>query len=255
MLDLKELRNRAKGWMEEASELSRRSFGKCEVEFKSDGSIVTDVDRQVEGLFRHWIRNSYPDHRILGEEYGIIAGKRGSDSPVWIIDPIDGTESYSMDLPTYAISLACYSESECLYAIVALPFVDKVLEYYADGVYLNGMSLKRADLPLISLLVSSNFHRHFAFKERNWSTRCLGSFCFHASYLLIGMCKAVLVVKASAWDLAGLYPMLKNHGFCLFNGHGEEILPNIGTTLRGVSEPFMICHKDNKERFCGAIAF
>ena len=241
--------------MEEASVLSRSSFGKCSVEFKSDGSVVTDVDRKVEALFRHWIQSYYPDHRILGEEYGIIAGKCGTDSPVWIIDPIDGTESFSMNLPTYAISLACYSGSKCLYAIVALPFVGKVLEYYADSVYLNGTLLKVADLPLTSLLVSSNFHKHFTIKERNWGTRCLGSFCFHASYLLMGMCKAVLVNKATAWDLAGLYPMLKNYGFCLFDGSGDEILPSIGTTLRGISHPFMICHKNQKERFCGAVDF
>lgn len=256
MLDVKELRFRARSWIEEASDLSRDSFGKCGVEFKGDGSVVTDIDRNVEALFRQYILSLYPDHRILGEEYGIISGGgRGTESPVWIIDPIDGTESYSMEIPTYAISLACYQGSQCLYSVVALPFVNRIMEFFADNVYLDGLTLKSRDLPLTSLLASSNFHKHFQIKERNWNTRCLGSFCFHAGYLLLGLCKAVLVTKASAWDLAGLYPMLKCRGFALFNGHGEEIHPPIGTTLKGVSEPFLICSEDQKERFIGAIDF
>jgi fructose-1,6-bisphosphatase/inositol monophosphatase family enzyme len=242
--------------MVEAAQISKDSFGISGVEFKSDGSVVTDVDRKVEELFRGHIQGLYPTHRILGEEYGIISGgKRDSDSPVWIIDPIDGTESYSTEIPTYALSLACYHEGKCLYSIVSLPFVNRILEFYSDSVWVDGKSLDRRSLPLTTILASSNFYRHFQVGERNWSIRCLGSFCFHAGYLVLGLCQLVLTTKASAWDLAGLYPMLISEGFCIYDATGKQISPDVGSTLKGISKPFLICEESQKERFLGAIKF
>ena len=59
------------------------------VDHKPDGSEVTEADRGAEQLLRRRIGERYPDHAILGEEFG---GERlpGADH-LWLLDPVDGT--------------------------------------------------------------------------------------------------------------------------------------------------------------------
>ncbi len=84
-----------------AGEITLRHFGTVlSSEEKGDGTPVTAADRETEELLRREIRGRYPDHAILGEEYGEEAG----EAPVrWILDPIDGTRSFMQGVPLYAV--------------------------------------------------------------------------------------------------------------------------------------------------------
>jgi histidinol-phosphatase len=69
------------------------------VENKPDGSEVTAADRGAEQLLRRRIASRYPDHVILGEEFG---GERGRECEhLWLLDPVDGTASFAIGLPTF----------------------------------------------------------------------------------------------------------------------------------------------------------
>ncbi len=65
--------------------------------------IVTDADREVEGLIRERLRTARPDDGFLGEESG--AGTSASGI-TWVVDPIDGTVNYAYGIPAYAVSIA-----------------------------------------------------------------------------------------------------------------------------------------------------
>src|SRR5262249_33526297 len=70
------------------------------VERKSDHSPVTIADRTSERKLRDLISAQWPDHGIIGEEFGEDAGK----SPyTWIVDPIDGTKSFIRGVPLYGV--------------------------------------------------------------------------------------------------------------------------------------------------------
>lgn len=73
------------------------------VELKGDDSPVTQADREAEALLRSRIRERYPAHGILGEEFGVTPG-RGEYS--WILDPIDGTRSFVAQVPFYSVLVA-----------------------------------------------------------------------------------------------------------------------------------------------------
>ena len=69
------------------------------VTIKPDGSPVTDADRIVESAMRDAIQGAFPDHGILGEEFG----ETGANSDyVWVLDPIDGTRSFISGKPVFA---------------------------------------------------------------------------------------------------------------------------------------------------------
>lgn len=73
------------------------------VEHKSDNSPVTVADRQAEARIIQLIQRYWPDHAILGEEFGEQGGGSGLQ---WIIDPIDGTRSFIAGVPLYATLIA-----------------------------------------------------------------------------------------------------------------------------------------------------
>lgn len=79
---------------------NRRQF---DIAIKSDGSPVTDIDKLVERTIRDEIEKAYPDHNIIGEEFGT---KTGKSELTWIIDPIDGTRQFAAGLPNFGILIA-----------------------------------------------------------------------------------------------------------------------------------------------------
>jgi len=69
-----------------------------EVDIKDDLSYVTATDRRVETRLREMIEDEFPDHGILGEEFG----SRDLDAEfVWTLDPIDGTAPFVAGLPVF----------------------------------------------------------------------------------------------------------------------------------------------------------
>src|SRR5688572_9863355 len=76
-----------------AGKMALRYFRHVKPERKEDQSMVTKADREVEKFLRHELEKMYPDHGILGEEFG--KGERTIKTLkdfrfVWVIDPIDG---------------------------------------------------------------------------------------------------------------------------------------------------------------------
>ncbi|WP_020585891.1 inositol monophosphatase family protein [Desulfobacter curvatus] len=98
-----------------------------DLEFKSAKDIVTEIDKQVESFLVKAILARYPDHGVLGEEYGAVQAKSAFR---WIIDPIDGTTSFVHRLPFYSISIALEKEGELVLGVVYAPAIDQL--FYAE---------------------------------------------------------------------------------------------------------------------------
>ncbi len=98
-----------------------------DLEFKSTKDIVTEIDKKVEAFLVKAILARYPDHGVLGEEYGVVQAKSGFK---WIIDPIDGTTSFVHRLPFYSISIALEKEGELVLGVVYAPALKQL--FYAE---------------------------------------------------------------------------------------------------------------------------
>jgi len=64
---------------------------------------VTDVDQTIERMIRGRITARYPDHGIVGEEYGT---ESGGAAVRWYVDPIDGTHNFVRGVPLFGLLLA-----------------------------------------------------------------------------------------------------------------------------------------------------
>jgi histidinol-phosphatase len=102
-----------------ADEIALRHFRRdLEVMTKPDRSFVTAADQGIERLIRDRIRATFPDHGLVGEEYGTETG----DARIrWYIDPIDGTNNYIRGVPLFGTLLALEIDGELQLGVVSAP--------------------------------------------------------------------------------------------------------------------------------------
>lgn len=83
---------------------------------------VTRADRDSERAMRALIERDYPEHGVAGEELG---EKPGSSRYRWLLDPIDGTRSFTCGLPTWTTLIALLDEGEPVLGIIDAPALDE----------------------------------------------------------------------------------------------------------------------------------
>ena len=77
------------------------------VDLKGDESPVTIADRSAEEAITQRIEKIFPEHGIIGEEFGSV---REDASHVWVLDPIDGTQSFITGMPIFGTLIALVVE-------------------------------------------------------------------------------------------------------------------------------------------------
>lgn len=116
------------------------------IEIKSDDSPVTVADIHIEKDARVTLAQVFPDHSILGEEFG--SGDLGNRD-IWVIDPIDGTRSFLSGHPLFGFLLAYLKDGENRLSIVGMPALNEVfLSQRGQGAQLNGKPIKVSEKPI-----------------------------------------------------------------------------------------------------------
>jgi histidinol phosphatase-like enzyme (inositol monophosphatase family) len=89
---------------------------------------VTIADRAAEQAMRQLINATYPQHGIVGEEYG---SERADAEFVWVLDPIDGTRSFITGLPTWGTLIGLKRDGKPILGMMAQPFTGE--RFAGDG--------------------------------------------------------------------------------------------------------------------------
>jgi len=105
--------------------------GRVTVQNKSESGVfdpVTEADLKAEKAIREAITEAYPDHGIIGEEYGA----KGSDaSKCWLIDPIDGTKAFVTGSPLWGTLIGLLDKGRPLLGLMNQPFTGE--RFWNDG--------------------------------------------------------------------------------------------------------------------------
>jgi histidinol-phosphatase len=89
-----------------------------DIRTKPDRSFVTDADQAIERLIRERVSGRFPDHGLVGEEYG----EEGAGSNArWYIDPIDGTHNFIRGVPLFGTLLALEVDGELQVGVMSAP--------------------------------------------------------------------------------------------------------------------------------------
>jgi myo-inositol-1(or 4)-monophosphatase len=100
------------------------------VENKAEGTFdpVTVADRAAEAAMRKLINETFPDHGIIGEEYG---SERAEADFVWVLDPIDGTRAFITGLPSWGTLIGLLWQGKPVLGLMAQAFTGE--RYAGDG--------------------------------------------------------------------------------------------------------------------------
>ncbi len=103
----------------EAGQVTLKYFGGIvDHDAKGDGSPVTIADREAERLIRSRVEARWPEHSILGEEYG--ESNEGARVR-WILDPIDATRSFMRGVPLYGVLIGIEVDGESAVGVAHFP--------------------------------------------------------------------------------------------------------------------------------------
>ena len=134
-----------------------------ETQNKAGTELVTSCDLAAEKLLTEAIRQSFPDHTIIGEEgTGSIDDPdipNDKNTPTWFIDPIDGTANFAHGLPWYAVSIGVEVEGAACCGVIHAPELDYTFSAsVGTGAYLNGRPISVAKATGLSeSLVATGF--------------------------------------------------------------------------------------------------
>ena len=182
---------------------------------------VTQADRKFEKFIRLRIKKKFPDHQVIGEEFGY---KKTKSDFTWVIDPIDGTRSFVIGNPTWSNLIGLNYKGN---PVVGLANFPKLNKYYYNtsksSAYVVEKGKKRKlsvnkKITLKSMKVAGAFHGWLSLKKQSRIPKVLKLMqfpCFDAlSYMHFceGKIDVVLQCQNKIWDVHAIIPIISAAG-------------------------------------------
>jgi histidinol-phosphatase len=189
------------------------------VELKPDRSPVTLADRGAEQAIRQAIADRFPDHSVVGEEYG--ADDRPS-SFRWVVDPIDGTKSFVRGVPLFGTLIGLEIDGRVEVGVCHLPALGETVAAATGlGCTWNGRTARVSDtrtLEEATVLFSDSRmlgerlgDRRQTFERATGLLRTWGD-CYGYSLVATGRADVMIDPAMNPWDCAALVPILREAG-------------------------------------------
>ena len=212
-------------------------------DFKPDDSPVTIADKKGEELIRARIEKLYPTHEILGEEFGMKDAFQHA-SHRWIVDPIDGTKSFTRGIPLYSVLIGLEIDGMVEVGVAYFPALNEmVAAATGEGCWWNGRRAHVSDVTQISRAYVAfsdpqsfdDHNRHDAWERIKQATYFRGGWGDAYGYNLIATGRAELMVDPimDAWDCGPFPPILAEAGGYFGDWQGNRTIwgnEALGTT-------------------------
>ncbi|MDQ0321845.1 histidinol phosphatase-like enzyme (inositol monophosphatase family) [Pararhizobium capsulatum DSM 1112] len=191
---------------------------------------VTEGDRAAEAAIRALIGQAFPEHGILGEEYGSVGLDR---EHVWVIDPIDGTRAFISGLPVWGTLIGLYRNGEAIMGLMDQPFTGE--RYFADGhrtIYRGPegektLATRACDALSEAIMFTTSPHlfsgdikRRFDNVESRVRLSRYGCDCYAFALLAGGHIDLVIEAGLKPYDVGGLIPLIEQAGGVITNWAG-----------------------------------
>ncbi|MGK9171188.1 inositol monophosphatase [Inquilinus limosus] len=185
---------------------------------------VSEVDQRVESLIRLRLAELYPDHGIIGEE--MEDRPAAADSPVWAIDPVDGTANFINGLPLFAASIGVLHRGRPVIGAVWCSTSHALRSgvYHACGsgpLSFDGAALEVGPNPAV--------RRRLAGEPRldpgavlPWETRKTGSAAIECAFVAAGLLEVARFERPNVWDVAGGLSLVAAAGGTAFVSSGHD---------------------------------
>ena len=224
---------------EKSGEVIKRSYlaDNIDVELKADTTPVTQADRDAEALMRELIRKTYPEHGVIGEEYG---EENACAEFVWTLDPIDGTVSFASGCPLFGTLIGLLHEGQPLLGAIHQPLFNQLCIGDGKRTFVDGRPVqlrnvgRLADATLLTTdaaIIRRSLHRE-GFELLLDRTRMFRTWGDCYGYLLVASGKADIMLDLGMriWDIVPLMPIITGANGIITSwsggdaSHGESCL-------------------------------
>ena len=183
---------------------------------------VTAADRAAEAAMRTLIKRTFPEHGIIGEEFG---NERSDAEYVWVLDPIDGTKSFICGMPMWGTLIALTRRGEPIYGMMHQPFTREHFSGDGRGAHYRGpagertlsvracASLQDAVMCTTSpLLMNAADRQRFQRVEQTVRLSRYGGDCYAYCVLAAGHIDLVIETELKPHDVLPLIPIIEGAG-------------------------------------------
>jgi histidinol phosphatase-like enzyme (inositol monophosphatase family) len=190
--------------------------------FKGRGyDPVTSADKAFEKFIRKQIKNKFPGHQIIGEEFG---HKKSKSDYSWIIDPIDGTRSFVIGNPTWSNLISLNYKGNPVLGLANFPILKKYYFNASDKVAFVFENNKKRKIRVndkasfSNMKMSAAFHGGLTLKQQSKIPQILRRMQFPCtdalSYAHFTEAKVDVVLQCSnkIWDIHPLIPIIRAAG-------------------------------------------
>ena len=194
------------------------------VDNKGDGKFdpVTEADRAAEAVMRRLINSSFPQHGIVGEEFG---SEREDAEYVWVLDPIDGTKSFISGFPIWGTLIALLHRGTPVFGMMHQPFIGERFSGDSGSAHYHGPSGERTlavrrcaslqeatSFTTSPLLMNAADRAAFGKVEAAVRLTRYGGDCYSYCMLAAGHLDLVVETELKAYDVAALIPIITGAG-------------------------------------------
>ncbi len=211
-----------------ANELTNYYYSKLNKTFKVSNKLrgkgydpVTTSDKAFEQFIRLKINKKFPNHQVIGEEFGY---KKSKSDFTWVIDPIDGTRSFVIGNPTWSNLISLNYKGDPILGLANFPILKKYYLNYSDraayvvdkGIRKKISVNKKATFRDVKL--SAAFHGALSLNQQKKIPNILKLMQFPCSdalsYSLLAEGRVDVVMQCSnkIWDIHPLIPIIKAAG-------------------------------------------
>ena len=196
-----------------------------------DFDPVTEADRAAEAVMRRLIKANFPQHGIVGEEFG---NEREDAEYVWVLDPIDGTKSFIAGFPIWGTLIALLHQGTPVFGMMHQPFIAERFSGDSGSATYRGpsgernlavrrcASLKEATSYTTSPRLMNDADRAaFGRVEQEVRLTRYGGDCYSYCMLAAGHLDLVIETELKPYDIAALIPIITGAGGVVTTWEGE----------------------------------
>tara|TARA_B100001057_G_scaffold500629_1_gene616748 strand:- start:3002 stop:3799 length:798 start_codon:yes stop_codon:yes gene_type:complete len=235
-----------------AKKLTKFYYSKLNKPFKVTNKLegkgydpVTNADKAFEKFIRSQIKNKFPSHQIIGEEFGI---KKTKSNFSWVIDPIDGTRSFVIGNPTWSNLISLNYNGVPVIGLANFPVLKKYyLNVSKNSAYIFEKGKKKRikvnhKARFSSMKLSAAFHGELSLQQQKKIPKILKRMQFPCADALSyahfaeGKIDVVLQCSNKIWDIHPLIPIIEAASGIITTWKNESAI-NAGN---------IICSSNNK---------
>ena len=195
---------------------------------------VTAADKGAEAAIRKLIAQRFPEHGVIGEEYG---EDRPDAEFVWVLDPVDGTRAFVAGLPLWAHLIGLRFQGEPLLGVIGQPYLNEVFLGSPTGSRLirpdgvRPLKVRPCARLTEATIAATDPAAYFtgaemgAWNQVRAAARMvrLGGDSYIFALLAMGTIDLVLESQLKVWDIDPIVPVIENAGGIVADWRGARL--------------------------------